>query len=102
MQSIYLELKQRPVKAWRMSGVAARLCLELGLHREKFFEDLRILPQRITDWKRLFACVYRVDRKCSLYSGLPWTLHDEEIDMSAIQLVCHLIKSFEHVLRSCG
>ncbi|KAJ6158301.1 hypothetical protein N7485_011127 [Penicillium canescens] len=84
--SVYLDLKQRPVKAWRMSGVAARLCLELGLHREKFFEDVKALPQRIIDWKRLFACVYRIDRKCSFYSGLPWTLHDRDLDASVLRI----------------
>ncbi|KAJ6142436.1 hypothetical protein N7471_001889 [Penicillium samsonianum] len=83
-QSIYLYLKQIPVKAWRMAGVAAKLCLELGLHRERFFQDLKVLPQRITDWKRLFACVYRLDKQCSFYSGLPWTLHDRHIDVSAL------------------
>jgi hypothetical protein len=94
MQSVYLDLKQRPVKAWRMSGVAARLCLELGLHREKFFEDAKALPQRIIDWKRLFACVYRIDRKCSFYSGLPWTLHDRDLDASVLRIVWLSISTF--------
>lgn len=70
-----------------MAGVAAKLCLELGLHRERFFEDTRVPPQRIADWKRLVTCVYRLDRHCSFYSGLPWTLHDEEINVSALAVV---------------
>ncbi|KAJ6000124.1 hypothetical protein N7481_000533, partial [Penicillium waksmanii] len=83
-QSIYLGLKNRPVKAWRIAGVAAKLCLEFGLHRERFFEDSQVLQRRITDWKRLFACVYRLDRQCSFYSSLQWTLHDKEINLSAL------------------
>jgi hypothetical protein len=46
-----------------------------------------VLPRRISDWKRLFACVYRLDRQCSFYSGLPWTLHDREINVSALIIV---------------
>jgi hypothetical protein len=86
-QSIYLGLIYKPVKAWRIAGVASKLCLELGLHRERFFEDYQVLPRRIADWKRLFACVYRLDRHCSFYSGLPWTLHDREINVSALSVV---------------
>ncbi|KAH8705790.1 hypothetical protein BGW36DRAFT_368177 [Talaromyces proteolyticus] len=82
--SIYLDLNHRSVKAWRMSGVAAKLCLELGIHREKFFEDAKMPPQQVTECKRLFACVYNADKKCSFYSGLPWTLHDRDIDLSAL------------------
>ncbi|OQE14443.1 hypothetical protein PENFLA_c038G03770 [Penicillium flavigenum] len=82
--SIYLQLKQRPVKAWRLAGVAAKLCLELGLHRELFCEDPRMLPQRMAELRRLFACVYRLDRQCSFYSGLSWTLHDRYITASAL------------------
>lgn len=70
-----------------MSGVAAKFCLELGIHQEHFFDNARIHPDRITDCKRLFACVYNVDRRCSFYSGLPWTLHDSDIDVTALRLV---------------
>ncbi|KAJ5213038.1 hypothetical protein N7449_000207 [Penicillium cf. viridicatum] len=84
--SIYLGLKHRPAKAWRIAGIAAKLCLELGIHRERFFEDSQVLPRRIADWKRLFACVYRLDRQCSFYSGLPWTLYDREINVSALTI----------------
>lgn len=100
-QSIYLYIKQRPVKAWRLAGVAAKLCLELGLHRETFFEDLKVLPQRIVDWKRLFACVYRLDRQCSFYSGLPWTLHDREINVSALTVVRLSISILEYMQLTC-
>jgi hypothetical protein len=86
-QSIYLGLKHRTTKAWRIAGVAAKLCLELGLHRERFFEDSRVLPRWYTEWKRIFACVYRLERQWSFYSGLPWTLHDREINVSSLTLV---------------
>ena len=102
-QTIYLNLKQIPVKAWRMAGVAAKLCLELGLHRERFFEDLKVLPQRIADWRRLFACVYRLDRQCSFYSGLPWTLHDTQVNVSAFTVVWLSISIFGCMwICSCG
>ncbi|CEL11546.1 hypothetical protein ASPCAL14647 [Aspergillus calidoustus] len=84
--SLYFDLKHRPVKAWRLSGVAAKLCLELGLHRESFFSDTQLCPDRIADCKRLFACVYDLNRRCSFYSGLPWTLHDREIDLSNLRV----------------
>ncbi|KAJ5422538.1 hypothetical protein N7491_010983 [Penicillium cf. griseofulvum] len=50
-----LLLKHRPVKAWRLAGLAAKLCLELGLHRELFCEDPRMPPQRMAELRRLFA-----------------------------------------------
>ncbi|OOQ90433.1 hypothetical protein PEBR_04798 [Penicillium brasilianum] len=84
--SIYLGLKQRPIKAWRIAGMAAKLCLELGLHRSRFFEDSQVLPRRMADWKRLFACVYRLDRQWSFHTSLPWTLHGREINVSAITI----------------
>lgn len=71
-----------------MSGVAAKLCLELGIHQKHFFDGTRMHPDRIIDCKRLFACVYDVDRRCSFYSGLPWTLYDRDIDVTALRLVC--------------
>ncbi|KAL2795243.1 hypothetical protein BJX66DRAFT_337028 [Aspergillus keveii] len=85
--SLYFDLKHRPIKAWRLSGVAAKLCLEVGLHRESFFADTQLCPDRIADCKRLFACVYDLNRRCSFYSGLPWTLHDSEIDLSILSVV---------------
>ncbi|KAI9039006.1 uncharacterized protein KD926_009990 [Aspergillus affinis] len=76
----------KPVQAWRMAGVAAKLCLELGIHLGRFFNGALVHPDRFTDVKRLFACVYDVDRRCSFYSNLPWTLHDRDIDMSTLRL----------------
>lgn len=86
-QSIYLGLKHRATKAWRIAGVAAKICLELGLHRERFFEDSQVLPRRVSEWKRIFACVYRLERQWSFYAGLPWSLHDREINVSALTVV---------------
>lgn len=86
-----------------MAGVAAKLCLEVGIHQERFFDNARMNPDRVMTCKRLFACVYDADRKCSFYSGLPWTLHDGDIDMSILRLVSPPVTSFEcTVLRPGG
>ncbi|CAG8147797.1 unnamed protein product [Penicillium nalgiovense] len=66
--------------AYRLIGLAARMCLEMGLHRRdalvKSFPD-EVQWDEIT---RLFWSVYSLDRRWSLGTGLPFVIQDEDID----------------------
>ncbi|KAH7201144.1 hypothetical protein DER44DRAFT_433778 [Fusarium oxysporum] len=85
--TIYLILKNQPSKAWRMIGFASRACLELGMHKEQ--PDEGGVSPDISFHKVLFSCVYDLDKRCSFYSRLPWTLHDKDIDANVLSLDNH-------------
>ncbi|KAL2849852.1 hypothetical protein BJY01DRAFT_245789 [Aspergillus pseudoustus] len=72
-------LRNEELKAWRMIGIAARACLELGLHGYKPSEDRGIGFSKV-----LFACVYDLDKRCSFFANLPWTLQDKDIDVGVL------------------
>ncbi|RFU35367.1 hypothetical protein B7463_g954, partial [Scytalidium lignicola] len=68
--------------AWRIVGQAARMCIELGLHRRdslfKMFPD----EEERADALRLFWAIYVLDRRWSFGTGLPFALQDFDIDPS--------------------
>lgn len=84
-QTIYLILKDKPLQAWRMIGLAARTSLELGLHTEKPVGNTD-QPPRLQN-REIFSCVYDLDKRCSFFADLPWTLHYKNIDARVLQLV---------------
>ena len=68
-----------------MIRFAATASLELGLHKEKPAEERgKVLTLQLCD---LFSCVYDLDRRCSFFASLPWTLHHKDIDASVLSLV---------------
>lgn len=68
-----------------MIRLASTTSLELGLHREKPAEERdRIQTLQSRD---IFSCVYDLDRRCSFFANLPWTLHHKDIDPDAVSLV---------------
>jgi hypothetical protein len=71
-----------------MSGFAAKACLELGLHKERVVEICDDTPPNAAFLKDIFSCVYDLDKRCSFYTNLPWTLHDKDIDENVFDLVC--------------
>ncbi|KAF1956396.1 hypothetical protein CC80DRAFT_525837 [Byssothecium circinans] len=67
--------------AWRTIGLAARQCIELGLHRGETyttFTDAEVQATAI----RLFWVVYVLDRRWSLGTGMPFALQDSDIDQN--------------------
>ena len=67
-------------QAYRVIGVAARLCFEKGLHRSNTLvtafdnDDDR-------DWAvRLFWSIYLLDRRWSTGTGMPFAIQDADID----------------------
>ena len=68
--------------AYRMIGVAARMCLEMGLHRRDAM--MRSFPeeQQWPDITRTFWSVFVLDRRWSLGTGLPFVIQDDDIDLN--------------------
>ncbi|KAL2845394.1 fungal-specific transcription factor domain-containing protein [Aspergillus pseudodeflectus] len=66
--------------AYRIIGVAARMCLEMGLHRRdalaKSFPDEAQWPEVV----KIFWSIYSLDRRWSFGTGLPFVIQDEDID----------------------
>ena len=63
-----------------MIGLAARLCLELGLHRrETLLRNFSNVEDR--SWAvKLFWSIYALDRRWSFGTGMPFALQDSDID----------------------
>lgn len=66
--------------AWRVVGQAARMCVELGLHRrESLFKVVPDEKER-GDVVKLIWSIYVLDRRWSFGTGLPFALQDADID----------------------
>ena len=70
------------IAAYRMIGVASRMCLEMGLHRRDALTKLFKNEEAMVAANRLFWSVYSLDRRWSLGTGLPFVIQDEDIDSS--------------------
>ncbi|KMP06880.1 hypothetical protein CIRG_06561 [Coccidioides immitis RMSCC 2394] len=77
---------------WHLVGVAARICFELGLHRELVYQ-VRQTPDpsglsatdqfiRSETKRRCFFCVVAMDRVVSITLGRPFAIRLEDIDVS--------------------
>lgn len=84
-------IKDNSASMWHLVGIAARICLELGLHREsayplKYSADLdqpslqRFRQQEVS--RRCFWCLIAMDRVTSNILGRPLAIRDEDIDSS--------------------
>ncbi|KAK2753937.1 hypothetical protein FQN54_007296 [Arachnomyces sp. PD_36] len=68
--------------AWRIAGLASRMCVEMGLHRRdaltKLFPDEgdRVAATRV------FWSIYSLERRWSFGTGLPFVIQDADIDPS--------------------
>lgn len=65
--------------AWRIIGLAARQCFELGLHRRETYTAFTD-PEEQGVAIRTFWSVYVLDRRWSFGTGLPFALQDADID----------------------
>jgi len=82
-------IKDNSASMWHLVGIAARICLELGLHREsayplKWRDDLdedaseRYQHQEVS--RRSFWCLIAMDRVTSNILGRPLAIRDEDVD----------------------
>lgn len=64
---------------WFLVGMAARVALGCGLHTASTYDKL---PRDIAEQrKRIFFCIYMMDRVASIALGRPFALHDDDIDV---------------------
>ncbi|KAF9640074.1 Casein kinase II regulatory subunit [Lasiodiplodia theobromae] len=66
--------------AWRIIGLAARLCMELGLHRRETYSTIFTEEEERAAAIRLFWSVYVLDRRWSFGTGMPFAFEDTDID----------------------
>lgn len=81
--------------AYRVIGLAARMCLELGLHRRDAL--IKSFPNE-AEWPdvlRAFWSVYSLDRRWSFGTGLPFVIQDEDIDPNLPEPVSPFSLRFE-------
>ncbi|KAL0937397.1 fungal specific transcription factor domain-containing protein [Colletotrichum truncatum] len=80
--AIYSFMTGDDLQAWRLVGVSARWCLEVGLHQsstvKRLFKDLESRKVAL----RLFWCVYTLDRRWGFGAGLPFVIHHCDVDES--------------------
>ena len=65
--------------SWRIIGLTARLCIELGLHRRETYDAIQDEAER-ADTMLLFWSIYVLDRRWSFGTGMPFALQDSDID----------------------
>ncbi|KAH0361090.1 fungal transcriptional regulatory protein, partial [Aureobasidium melanogenum] len=64
--------------SWRIIGLTARFCIELGLHRKETYD--RMDEEQRTTAMLSFWSVYCLDRRWSFGTGMPFALQDSDID----------------------
>ncbi|KAK0250481.1 hypothetical protein LTS09_014328 [Friedmanniomyces endolithicus] len=65
--------------SWRIIGLTARLCIELGLHRRETYDAMQDESAK-SDTILLFWSIYVLDRRWSFGTGMPFALQDADID----------------------
>ncbi|KAF2963902.1 hypothetical protein GQX73_g9662 [Xylaria multiplex] len=86
LMTIFFIVKDQQIKAWRMCGLAARSCLELGLHKkipDPHTEGTHEEADFLTD---IFNCVYDLDRRIGFTTAMPMSLRDEDITETVFDL----------------
>lgn len=80
LEAFYLVHTDQAMKAYRVSGLACRLCFQLGLHQQSQWEEpmdcfATHMKQRIL-WTTFF-----VDRRIALSCGLPFGMSERDIEV---------------------
>ena len=80
MLSVHFSLRSSPNSSvWYEIGLAMRICIDLGLHREAYYRNLKPFEAQLR--RRLFWCVYVIERYVSSSLGRPFSIAEEEIDV---------------------
>lgn len=66
--------------AWRLTGNAARMAMELGLHRQETYNAIFSTEGESKVAIILFWSIYVLDRRWSFGTGMPFALQDADID----------------------
>ncbi|KAF2172583.1 hypothetical protein M409DRAFT_17814 [Zasmidium cellare ATCC 36951] len=79
MTAMYEFHRDNEGTSWRIIGLTARLCIELGLHRRETYDAIKDESER-SDTVLLFWAIYVLDRRWSFGTGMPFALQDSDID----------------------
>ncbi|KAI0894724.1 fungal-specific transcription factor domain-containing protein [Annulohypoxylon nitens] len=72
----YIALNPSKGSLWQLTGIAIRLCIDLGLHWET--DVILALPQSVlNERRRLFWAAYRFDRLLAVTLGRPFGIADQ-------------------------
>jgi len=66
--------------AWRIAGFAARMCIELGLHRRETYSSTFTNDEERMAATKLFWSIRVLDQRWSFGTGMPFALQDNDID----------------------
>ena len=64
---------------WHLTGIALRLCIDLGLHWESERQPLNTNPELLYERRRLWYSAYHFDRVLGITLGRPFGITDESI-----------------------
>ncbi|KAI8715971.1 Zn(2)-C6 fungal-type domain-containing protein [Fusarium sp. LHS14.1] len=79
LMALYYYHLDEEVRTGRIIGFAARLCLEMGLHRRATINSLANSKEQAAALQT-FWCVYMLERRTSLGQGIPFYIQDCHID----------------------
>ncbi|KAL8832199.1 MAG: hypothetical protein Q9191_000415 [Dirinaria sp. TL-2023a] len=68
------------LQAYRIIGLAARLCLEMGFHRREMLVKTLMSEEERSHATKLFWSIYVLDRRWSFGTGMPFVMQDTDID----------------------
>lgn len=73
----FIELCPSRGSLWHLTGIALRLCIDIGLHWESEEHVTNIDPAVLYDRRRLWYCTYQFDRILCITLGRPFGIIDE-------------------------
>ncbi|KAH7163731.1 hypothetical protein DER46DRAFT_532342 [Fusarium sp. MPI-SDFR-AT-0072] len=80
LMAIHSFLSGDDLQAWRLIGIPARSCLELGLHQATTYTTMFKGPFERKMAIRMFWSVHTLDRRWSFGAGLPFIIQSNDID----------------------
>ncbi|KAF5703650.1 hypothetical protein FMUND_12904 [Fusarium mundagurra] len=82
LTAIYHYQLDDEVRTGRMIGLAARLCLEIGLHRHTTIKKVFANHEDRKTALDVFWSVYMLERRICLGQGIPYSIQDSYVDQS--------------------
>ena len=67
-------------QSYRVIGLTARLCFEMGLHRREVLVKAFSNEEECAWATKVFWSIYVLDRRWSFGTGMPFALQDADID----------------------
>lgn len=82
MEAEYYFHLDEEAQAYRIIGLVARMCFEMGLHRREILAKSFVSENNCFWAVRLFWSIYVLDRRWSFGTGMPFAIQDSDIDSS--------------------